>query len=41
MENTSCFFNKYIDTADEVIRFQFSLSILKIVYTDHLQALLF
>ena len=41
MENTSWFFNKYIDTADELIRFQLSPSIFKIVYTDHLQALLY
>ena len=40
MEKKSCFFNKYIDTADEVIKFQLSPSIFKVVYTDHLQALL-
>ena len=35
MEKKSCFFNKYINIADEVIRFQLSPSIFKAVYMDH------
>ena len=41
MEKNSCFVNKYINTADQVISFQLSPSIFKVVYTDHLQARLF
>ena len=33
--------NKYINTAGEVIMFQLTPSIYKVVYTDHLQAHLF
>ena len=41
MEQTPALSIKNINAADEVIRFQLTLSIFEVVYTDHLQALMF